>query len=254
MIGQKTTKIDKAELEGILKEYEGCFLHRKDKEFIFNLTIGTGICYEKEKKILDKITVHAEYNKEDGEVRYQLNERFLTPEELRDEVQSVLTSKTSEQITSKHMDFLRSVLNSSLTYNLSARQIVALEDVLEKATEKKEEVEKGVINLFERPKRIDPRYKAANGIINYILERGANLKGVSLEDIFNVQEMVINGEVDLRTLEPGITRELEKTKTRKRYIPYLSLTLRSLDDYLRNIDPNKHDLENPYKAIPKGDI
>lgn len=266
----------KNDLEGILgtfrvSESEIYFVHRKDIQFIEELLkqidshyeeevrkVNTGIIREEEvvpynissgdRKIIDRIVEHAQQYKEFGKVKYRIQDQYMAPSEVENEIKEYYPSKF---LNKNDVDFLNSILsNLNKHYNLSAKQIIHVERIFDTVDERKEKEKAGVI-CFDPTN--DPKiYDMGKRLINCAIGRRMVSNAVSGEDVIEAKEKYfLKGEAGLDELRESIKIELKNSKTKTRTLSDYEPVIKLLEKYMATINLNKYVIDGLKSATPR---
>lgn len=278
---QQSVESAKKHLEGILLEYDSHIIAGADRKYIGSLMGKVNDHIESEAKtanykdisnakgrdsepyamqpfsfsdeeiiILSKIQDHAEYMKNNGRIGYRLGLQFFTPEELETKLYSYMKDKFVFPRTKNLLSsFVRQINDSR---NLSAKQIITFENLIDEVSKRKSEILSGSVDLIPYvpfgPAGMEIK-EYSQRIVNFVVGRGRKNCIVSGEDILEMRKkyMTEEGKVDLNPLRKEIKTLSGNEKVFSKYEAAFSV----LETYLNAIDPEKHIVDGLYSAKPR---
>lgn len=242
------TKSDKRILEEYRQDIISILGERKDwtdaKKLEYRITkYDTGT---KERDIIMKVKDHAEYRKTHNDIRYKIDDIFLSSEEL---VPLIKAQIANDFTFYKNKEIFHSYLEQlDAGSNLSAKQIVVLERSIRDVKKRESDKKAGII--YFNPSSTDFGDNTERRIIHYALGRGKIDRPITEQDLKDFKDAYMRG------FEPYTCNKLRNDfkNTMRPNSQYLFTYLAALDAievYLKKIDFDKHDVYGLVKAVPK---
>ncbi len=202
---------------------------------------------EAEAAVVKRIADHAEYHRESGEVRYRLNNAYVTGEDMLRVISGTLSAaKELKFLSDSQMAKLSSIglwLKEDRGY-LSAKQVGVVEIYSQLHRNRQEELGKGTKFLISNSGERGRCKDFAMRIINYSLTGKKTLILPSEGKMTAFWRKYSDGNsVDLTPLR----KETESFNCKGHYLDAISL----LEKYLNKVSPDTHRIGFG-KAVPKG--
>ncbi len=235
-------------LNELLSEFQDYFVASADKRFVRECISSIVLRNDKNSAILLKIEEHARYNRDNGEVRYSIRGEFLKPEEVKNLIGDYTINKF---VNADYRKFLVAFLGQlGNRKNLSARQIIALENIIAHA-DKVASVENSG-GIYFNPRFEMSYLEHGNRVVNFALGRGLKATEVTTDDVLEVRRMYISedGKINLSSLGAALRK---KVKEDFRFSKY-KYTLEMLHNYLDAINPEQHEIYGLKMAVARKQI
>jgi len=197
-----------------------------------------------DEKVLTKICAQAEYFQKNGCIRYEILDKYLTIDEVKEKIVSYLNSEFISQDSMRILYSISRYIDSKK--ELSSKQTVLVEKIFNFINPLQEIKEKGgAVMIYRGWKREDMGYIAK--IINFGISKKLSNDFLQAEQFWQLREKFLTSEgtVNLSELEKNIFnyRRPNKNKRKEKSIKdsYVFF-FRKLEEFLSQINPESHEI------------